>query len=105
MRSALPRKSWLPGRHVRVFPVEEVESRSLEAGAPARAAGLTDDAVAAIWSAACGLYRTGLHPAIAICLRRGGRVVLDRALGHLWGNGPDDPPEAPRRRARHDSLF
>jgi CubicO group peptidase (beta-lactamase class C family) len=101
MRARLPRRTWLPGRHVRVYPIEEVESRNAAAEEPALPAA----AVARIWEAALGLYRTGLHPALALCLRVGGRVVLDRALGHLWGNAPDDPPDAPRRRARHDSLF
>lgn len=35
-----------------------------------------------------------MQPAIQLCLRRDGKVVLDRAIGHGWGNGPADPPNA-----------
>jgi CubicO group peptidase (beta-lactamase class C family) len=47
----------------------------------------------AIWSAVEALYRTGIHPAISFCLRRRGKVVLKRAIGHTRGNGPDDGPD------------
>ena len=47
-----------------------------------------------IWQAARHWYAAGMQPAIQVCLRRDGRVVLDRAIGHAWGNGPTDPPEA-----------
>jgi CubicO group peptidase (beta-lactamase class C family) len=56
--------------------------------------GVGRDTVERIWEAAQDLYRAGVHPALALCLRRHGRVVLDRAIGHAKGNGPDDPPEA-----------
>ena len=36
------------------------------------------------------LYRCGVHPAMQVCVRREGEVVLDRAIGHARGNGPDD---------------
>jgi len=35
-----------------------------------------------------------MHPAIQLCLRHNGKVVLNRAIGHGWGNGPTDPPDA-----------
>lgn len=53
-----------------------------------RDAGLSRKAVERIWRAAEGLFRTGLHPAIAICLRRRGQVVLDRSIGWSHGMGP-----------------
>jgi CubicO group peptidase (beta-lactamase class C family) len=92
-------------RHVRVFPVREVESRNAAAETDPRAAGLTRAAVEEMWNAVLRLYATGLHPAIALCVRRRGQVVIDRAVGHLSGNAPDDPPGAPLRRIRHDSRF
>lgn len=70
-----------------------------------RDAGLDRDAVEAIWRSVVRLYRTGLHPAIALCLRRRGRIVLERAIGHLRGNAPDDPPDGPKVPIRYDSLF
>jgi len=66
---------------------EEVDSREV---------GIEPEAVESVWHVVEGLYRTGLHPALQVCIRRGGRVILHRALGHASGNGPDDPPEGPR---------
>lgn len=45
-----------------------------------------------IWQAVRHWYSAGMQPAIQLCLRRDGRTVLDRAIGHSWGNGPTDPP-------------
>lgn len=42
-----------------------------------------------IWRAVEALYRTGTHPAIALCVRRRGRVVIDRAIGHAHGRSPE----------------
>jgi CubicO group peptidase (beta-lactamase class C family) len=47
--------------------------------------------VTAIWRAVERLSRSGIHPAIQLCVRRHGRVLIDRAIGHAAGNGPDDP--------------
>lgn len=44
-----------------------------------------------IWEAARHWYRAGMQPAIQLCLRHNGTVVLNRAIGHGWGNGPADP--------------
>lgn len=99
------RRPWLPGHHIRVYPVDAVTSRNQAAEVDPRAAGLDGDDVDAIWDSVVRLYRTGLHPAIALCLRRRGRVILDRAIGHLSGNSPDDPPDAPRVPIAHDSVF
>ena len=41
-----------------------------------------------IWQAARHWYRAGMHPALQLCIRRHGRVVLNRAIGHGWGNAP-----------------
>ncbi len=49
---------------------------------PAGEAGLADTDVAAIWKATRRLYRTGMSPGIALCLRRNGQVILDRTLGY-----------------------
>src|SRR5919197_327077 len=67
--------------------------------------GMTRDAIERIWEAVEKLYRSGVHPAIALCLRREGTVVLDRAIGHAEGNGPDDPEDAPRVPAAPDTPF
>ena len=41
--------------------------------------GMSRKGVEAIWSSVEALYRTGIHPAISFCLRRRGKVVLNRA--------------------------
>ena len=96
---------WLPGSHVRVFPAVEVTRRNAAAECDPREVGLDRAGVEAIWQSVVSLYQTGLHPAIALCLRRRGRVLLDRAIGHTRGNAPDDARDAPRVQATPDTLF
>ncbi|WP_019931319.1 serine hydrolase [Nocardia sp. BMG111209] len=60
------------------------------------AAGLDPADVAAVWESVRNWYRLGTTPAIQICLRRDGKVVLNRAIGHGWGNAPADGPDAVR---------
>jgi CubicO group peptidase (beta-lactamase class C family) len=43
-----------------------------------------------IWEAAIAVYRARVHPALQVCLRVRGAVVVDRAIGHARGNGPGD---------------
>lgn len=56
--------------------------------------GLSPAAVERIWDAVRHWYAAGLQPAVQLCLRHNGRVVLNRAIGHAWGNGPTDSPDA-----------
>lgn len=63
---------------------------------PEDAGGLDPAAIERIWEAARHWYRAGMQPAIQLCLRHNGTVVLNRAIGHAWGNGPDDPADADR---------
>jgi CubicO group peptidase (beta-lactamase class C family) len=58
-----------------------------------------------IWQAVERLYRSGIHPAIQLCVRRHGEVLIDRAIGHASGNGPDDPPHGRKVRLTTDSPF
>lgn len=67
--------------------------------------GMTRDGVEKIWKAAQSLYRSGIHPAVVLCVRRQGQVVLDRAIGHASGNGPDDDRDAAKVLARPDTPF
>jgi CubicO group peptidase (beta-lactamase class C family) len=57
-------------------------------------AGLDPQVLERSWEGALDLYRTGVHPGLSLCIRREGKVVLDRAIGHSRGNGPDDPEDA-----------
>jgi len=61
-------------------------------------AGIGHRHAARIWSAVEDLYRTGYYPAVMFCLRRQGRIVFNRAIGHARGNTPGEEEGAPRRR-------
>ena len=54
--------------------------------------GLFAGAADRIWDAARHWYSAGMQPAIQVCIRHNGRVLLHRAIGHARGNGPDDSP-------------
>jgi CubicO group peptidase (beta-lactamase class C family) len=62
-------------------------------------------AVERIWHFAEHWYRAGMHPAIQVCIRHNGTVVLNRAIGHGWGNGPADPPDAEQVAVSTDTPF
>ena len=57
-------------------------------------AGMSRAAVDAIERAMRGLYDTGTQPAIALCLRRRGHVVFDRAIGEAQP-GQTATPDTP----------
>lgn len=78
---------------------------TVAAEADPRDVGLTNANVEAIWSSVQRLYRSGIHPAIAICVRRDGQVILDRAIGHASGNGPGDPIDAAKIPATPETPF
>src|ERR1043166_2971724 len=90
------RSMWCP-----FVPAGRVPSRlepgtTLAAESDARDLGVAPEAVARIWQAVEALYRSGIHPAIQLCVRRFGAVLIDRAIGHASGNGPDDGPHVPK---------
>lgn len=90
-RSLLPRPPIGPDPLRRIAVPRDLEplvTRGEEVD-PAEA-GMTRDGVERIWRAALGLYRTGVHPAVALCVRRHGAVVLDRSVGHARGNAPGE---------------
>jgi CubicO group peptidase (beta-lactamase class C family) len=70
-----------------------------------RAVGANPDGIAGVWKAVERLYASGIHPAIQLCVRRHGRVLIDRAIGHASGNGPDDAPDAPKVLVTPDTPF
>jgi CubicO group peptidase (beta-lactamase class C family) len=92
----LPTLPQIPGipdplRRIRMPPdLESVTSVGLEEDA----GGLSADSVERIWRAAVGVYRSGVHPAVQVCVRHQGAVVLNRAIGHARGNGPREPSDA-----------
>jgi len=50
--------------------------------------GLTTEGVESIWRSVEDIYKTGTHPGISLSVRRQGKVILSRAIGHATGNGP-----------------
>lgn len=67
-----------------------------QAEVPARSAGLNPSAVEDIWCSVQSLYRTGLHPAISLVVRRHGQIVLKRSIGGASGNGPVSTAHEPK---------
>ena len=94
----------LTSKRVRVFDPEEVTFRGDVEVAPG-SVGLDPGVVEAIWSAVVDFYRTGFHPALGLCIRRRGQVILDRTIGHARGNAPGDPRDAELVPARPGTLF
>lgn len=59
--------------------------------------GVDPERIEGLWRIIEDIYRTGAHPAIALCIRHNGRRVLNRTLGHSHGGGPKDPKRGERR--------
>lgn len=70
----------LPQSLLTVPPARDVTWRGDE---HPTATGLSERKLEAIWREVESLYAVGLHPAIALTIRHRGRVVLDRAVGHV----------------------
>jgi len=85
--------------------LEEVTSIRREREVKPRSVGIDARAVDGIWAAVERLYRSGIHPAIQLCVRCRGSVVIDRAIGHARGNGPGDLFGTPKELARPDTPF
>ncbi len=62
---------------------------------PAASTGLRRGTVNAIWSRAEDLYCTGYYPAIMLCIRHRGEIIINRALGYARGFGEPGGPELP----------
>jgi CubicO group peptidase (beta-lactamase class C family) len=72
---------------------------------PPREVGVAPGSVGRIWQAVEHLYRSGMHPAIQLCVRHQGAVILDRAIGYARGNAPDDPPGGPQTPVTPETPF
>ena len=102
----VPRLPLVPDPLRRIDVPRDLEPLTTVANeADAADGGMTADGVERIWSAAERLYRSGVHPALTLCIRREGVVVLDRAIGHARGGGPGDPDDAERVLARPETPF
>src|SRR4029434_3823853 len=99
--------SFLPFDRRSLVPasLEDVTTVRTETEIDPRAVGVDPAGVSSIWDAVRKLYARAPPPAIRLCVRRSGRVLLDRAIGHALGNGPEDPPGGPCRLATPDTPF
>ena len=91
-------------KRIRAFPSTSVTTRS-EREVDPRSVGVRPQDVEAIWSAVVSFYEAGLHPALGLCIRRRGEVILDRTIGHARGNSPKDDDDAELVAATPDTLF
>lgn len=50
---------------------------------------MTEQQIAKIWHSVESLYRTGNHPMISMCLRRKGKILINRSIGYSRGNSAE----------------
>jgi len=65
--------------------------------------GMLHADVERIWDNVVKVYKTGVHPAITVSLRRQGKIIMSRAIGHARGNGPADDANSPKILATPDT--
>ncbi len=103
-----PRRIGLPDplRRARIgADLPAVTSINTDAEVDPERVGMTSAGLERVWASVEDVYRTGIHPAIALCVRRDGEVVMDRAIGHVRGNAPNDPVDGPKELISHESPF
>ncbi|MDQ2676311.1 MAG: beta-lactamase family protein, partial [Actinomycetota bacterium] len=93
---AVPRLPFVPDLLNRVHVPRDLDSVTTIGEEASGGGSIGTEGVEKIWKAAVAMYRSGVHPAVQVCVRREGEVVLDRAIGHARGNGPDDTKETPK---------
>jgi len=69
------------------------------------AVGMSSARVEAVWKGALALYRAGMYPALGLCVRRHGEVVLDRSVGWARGVGPGESRGAERVPATPETPY
>jgi len=72
---------------------------------PPEAGDVSARRVEAIWNSVLDWYRSGVHPAMQVCVRRHGAVILNRAIGHARGNGPNANRNSQRVPVSVDTPF
>jgi CubicO group peptidase (beta-lactamase class C family) len=103
---SIPRLPYLPDPLRRVRVASDLDSiTTVGDEADPAPLGVDPETIAQIWKVGCDLYRSGVHPALQLCLYRHGRVVLNRALGHARGNGPGDDADTPKLPVTPDTPF
>ncbi len=93
---AIPRLPFVPDLLNRIKLPRDLDSVTTVGDEAPDGGSIGTDGVERIWKAAVAMYRSGVHPAVQVCVRREGEIVLDRAIGHARGNGPDDDEDTPK---------
>jgi CubicO group peptidase (beta-lactamase class C family) len=101
---SLPRLPLVPDPLRRIRVPDDLDAVTT-IGAETDAQALSPRGVEPIWQAAVDLYRSGMHPAVQVCVRHEGEVVLDRAVGHARGNGPHDDSSSVKVPATPETPF
>jgi CubicO group peptidase (beta-lactamase class C family) len=101
---SFPRIPGLPDPLRRIRVPDDLDAVTT-AGPEAGPGAIGDEGIRRIWRDAIGLYRSGVHPAVQVCVRHNGAIVLDRTIGHARGNGPDDPAGAETVLATPETPF
>lgn len=90
---------------VNIFHPNDVTTIDSQSECDPAEVGLTPKQIDTIWNSVVNCYRSRLHPGITVCIRRNGKIIINRAIGHSHGNGPDDLSNTEKRIATPDSLF
>src|SRR5687768_7183082 len=100
---AVPRLPFVPDLLNRIRIPSDLDSVTTVGDEVPNGGSIGAEGVEKIWKAAVAMYRSGVHPAVQVCVRREGEVVLDRAIGHARGNGPGDSKDTPKAAATPDT--
>lgn len=101
----IPRLPFVPDPLRRIHVPRDLEAVTSIGDEHPADEGLSQRTIEGIWDAVRDLYRSGVHPAVQLCVRRHGRVVLNRAIGHAHGNGPGDDRETPKLLATPETPY
>ena len=102
----IPRIPGVPDPLRRIAVPRDLESVTTIGAEDEPGAGcMTRESIDRIWKATTDWYRSGVHPALQICVRREGAIVLDRAIGHARGNGPRDDGDIPKVACTPETPF
>lgn len=93
-----------PLRRIRV-PRNLDSVTDIGAEEPPESGDVSAQRVEAIWRSVQDWYRSGVHPAMQVCVRRHGAVILNRAIGHARGNGPNEGRNVEKVPATVDTPF
>jgi len=103
---SVPRLPFVPDPLRRVRVTKDLDSiTTVGEEAEPGAGGVRAENVEGIWKAVTDWYRSGVHPALQVCVRRHGEVILDRAIGHARGNGPREGTGAEKVPATPETPF